>query len=99
MLERPVKCIEGYMKNADTPESHKLSAAYIIKVQGKLDTQWADWFNGMAVTSEDDSEGTALTTLTGTVRDQSALRGILSRIWDLGLTLYSVTRLDEKPRP
>jgi hypothetical protein len=86
------------MKNADVPEGHRLSARYEIKVQGKLDAQWADWFNGMAVTSEESSENAALTTLTGTVRDQSALRGILTRMWDLGLTLYSVTRLDERPK-
>jgi hypothetical protein len=86
------------MKNADTPESHRLSATYVIKVQGKLSAQWTDWFNGMTVTCDEFDNALVLTTLTGTVRDQSALRGILSRIWDLGLTLYSVARLDEKPK-
>ncbi|MBN1429177.1 MAG: hypothetical protein JXB07_12450 [Anaerolineae bacterium] len=87
------------MKGIEVSESHKLSARYEIKAQGKLDTQWSDWFNGMMITSEEYGEGATLTTLIGAVRDQSALRGILTRIWDLGLTLYSVTRLDEKPRP
>jgi hypothetical protein len=86
------------MKNADTPGSPELAATYVIKVQGKLGDQWADWFNGMTVACEERDDALLLTTLTGTVRDQSALRGILSRIWDLGLTLYSVTRLDEKPK-
>lgn len=86
------------MKNNDDTKNHRLSATYEIKVQGKLDTQWADWFNGMTLTSEEGKENDVLTTLTGTVRDQSALRGILSRAWDLGLTLHSVTRLDERPR-
>lgn len=85
------------MKNTDTPEDHKLSAWYEIKVQGKLDAQWADWFNGMAVSSEEIGKDVVLTTLTGTVRDQSALRGILSRIWDFGLALHSVARLNERP--
>lgn len=80
--------------NLETPESHKLSATYVIKVEGKLNAEWKDWFNGMAVTSEDGSEGVMLTTLTGIVRDQSALRGIISYLWDLGLTLLSVSRID-----
>jgi len=33
-----------------------------------------------------------MTTLTGTVEDQSALRGILNQLWDLNLTLISVRR-------
>ncbi len=86
------------MKDDDISESHRLSATYVIKVQGKLDAGWKDWFNGMAVTSEESDDSTTFTILTGAVRDQSALRGILSRVWDLGLTLQSVTRLDEDPR-
>ena len=60
---------------------------YQIKVQGKLDESWSGWFNGMAVTVEDDT-----TTLTGVVVDQAALRGILSRLWDLNLALISVNQ-------
>jgi hypothetical protein len=52
----------------------------------------------MTVNAEDSAEGPTNTVLTGEVRDQSALRGILTRIWDLGLTLLSVVRLDEKSR-
>jgi hypothetical protein len=63
-------------------------AVYRISVQGKLDEDWSDWLDGMTITFE---RGT--TTLTGPVADQSALRGILDRIWDLNLTLISVTRV------
>ncbi|MBE9507668.1 MAG: hypothetical protein IMY86_06415 [Chloroflexi bacterium] len=59
---------------------------YQIQVQGKLDEDWSDWFRGMTVAFEG---GT--TTLTGPVADQAALRGILTRIWDLNLTVLSVT--------
>jgi hypothetical protein len=31
------------------------------------------------------------------VEDQPALRGLLSRIWDMNLTLVSVSRLGSKP--
>jgi len=60
---------------------------YQIRVQGKLDEHWSDWFNGMAITSE-----SGITTLTGAVMDQARLRGILSKIWDLNLTVISVER-------
>jgi hypothetical protein len=59
-----------------------------IKVRGRLDEGWSNWFSGMAVTFERSSA--PITTLTGVVADQSALRGILTKIWDLNLALISV---------
>ena len=44
----------------------------------------------MAVTVEDPDGRTPVTVLAGPVADQSALRGVLSAIWDLNLTLISV---------
>ena len=58
-----------------------------ITVQGALDPQWAEWFNGMAVTFDG-----SVTTLTGPVVDQAKLRGILNKIWDLNLALVEVKR-------
>ena len=68
---------------------------YQIQIQGKLDEKWSDWFSGMTITFESGSDGSCITTFTGTVADQSALRGILERVWDLNLTLVSVTRVEE----
>jgi hypothetical protein len=61
-----------------------------IKVKGVLDQSWSDWFNGMKITYEFENE---ITTLTGVV-DQARLRGILSKIWDLNLTLISLRRIE-----
>jgi len=74
---------------------------YQIKVQGKLDEKWSDWFGAMTVTVQSEGSDAPITTLIGTVADQSALRGILTKIWDLNLTLISVTRIeiDCKDRP
>ena len=69
---------------------------YQIEVRGKLDEGWSDWFRGMAVAIECADDGSPVTTLAGPVADQAALRGILNRIWDLNLTLLSVTRGDMK---
>ncbi len=69
-------------------------AVYQIKVQGKLDEKWSDWFGGMTVTVQSESNDAPITTLTGAVADQAALRGILTKIWDLNLTLISVSRME-----
>lgn len=64
-------------------------SVYKIKMQGRLDESWSGWFNGMTITLDGDT-----TTLTGAVADQSALRGILNKLWDLNLALISVTQID-----
>ena len=65
------------------------SKRYQIKVKGRLDKKWADWFEGMAITYEG-----GISILTGPVADQAALHGLLIRIRDLNLTLLSVDRIE-----
>ncbi len=69
------------------------SETYEIVIRGELDPSWSGWLHGMTVTSQSCQDGSCLTTLSGVVADQSALRGILTRIWDLNLELVSVNRL------
>jgi hypothetical protein len=64
---------------------------YEITVKGTLDARWSDWFSGMTLTVEVRGDGRTLTQLKGWVSDQAALRGILIKLWDLNLTLISVT--------
>ena len=59
---------------------------YEIRIKGRLDERWADWFGGLTFTHE--SDGT--TTLRGVIDDQAALHGLLNGIRDLGLTLIAV---------
>ena len=66
---------------------------YQIKLQGRLDASWSDWFDGMTLTCEHGDDDSPITTLTGAVVDQAALHGLLSRISDLNLTLISVTQI------
>ena len=78
-------------QNMDEP------AVYQIRLGGKFDEKWSDWFGGMHVTFGSGSAGAHVTTLTGPVVDQAALRGIMDRIWDLNLTLISVARIETMP--
>jgi hypothetical protein len=68
-------------------------AIYEIQVQGELDADWQQWFNGLAVTLTRAGEQPPTTSLVGPVADQAALRGILCKLWDLNLTLLSVRRI------
>ena len=63
-------------------------AYYEIRVQGRLDSQWTEWFDGLTISH--DSQGD--TWLGGVVTDQAALYSLISRARDLGLTLLSVNR-------
>lgn len=64
---------------------------YQIRVKGVLDEKWSDWFDGLTITPQDDE-----TLLTGPVRDQAALHGLLAKVRDLGLPLLSVKRIGDK---
>jgi hypothetical protein len=62
---------------------------YEIRLKGHLDSRWAAWFDGLALTNEID--GTTI--IRGPVVDQAALHGLLRKIRDLGLPLVSVTQI------
>ncbi len=61
-----------------------------IKVRGQLDAAWFDWLGGVTMTFEPEPGGLGMTLLTGSL-DQSALRGLLCHLWDLNLTVVSVS--------
>jgi hypothetical protein len=63
------------------------SARYEIRVEGVLDQRWTAWFEGLEIGSDDSQ-----TVISGPVVDQAALRGLLNRVFDLGLVLISVRR-------
>lgn len=59
---------------------------YHIRIQGQLDGQWTDWFEGLSVTLQENGD----TILCGPVADQAALHGLLRKVRDLGMPLVSV---------
>ena len=90
-MSKRMNNIKRKMHEVTKPESGK---AYQIMVQGRLNQRWSDWLGGVSFSNE--SEESLVTTLTAEIMDQSALRGILNKLWDLNLTLLSVTRIDER---
>ncbi len=73
---------------------------YQIEVQGLIDDSWSEWFSGLEITVASDPGCQPITVFTGWIADQATLRGILTRIWDLNLTVLSFACLpfdeDEK---
>ena len=70
------------------------STQYRIRVRSVLPANWAEWFDGFVVSYEAGGD----TTLTGTVADQAALYGLISRVRDLGLSLVAIERIDAGAR-
>jgi hypothetical protein len=75
-------------------EMGRRPALYEICVCGKLGGHWSDWCGGLSFTTEEMDDGSHVTTLRGQVADQAALRGVLAQLWDLGLTLLAVRRIE-----
>ncbi|MEO8393684.1 MAG: hypothetical protein ABI700_11900 [Chloroflexota bacterium] len=71
-------------------EDHHEPGRYEIRIKGHLDKRWADWFEGLTLTLEDNGE----TCLSGQVVDQAALHGLLRKVRDLGMPLVSVNRIE-----
>ena len=59
---------------------------YKIRLKGHLGRHWADWFDGLTITLEDNGE----TLLTGPLADQATLHGLLKKVRDVGMPLLSV---------
>jgi hypothetical protein len=61
-----------------------------IKVDGHLDKNRMDWFEGMVISYEGKN-----TILSGYIKDEAHLHGVLNQIRDLNLKLISVNSAKE----
>jgi hypothetical protein len=72
------------IRNPKNDPNHPM--VYQIRIEGHLGPEWADWFDGLTITLEEDGD----TLITGPVIDQAALHGLLKKVRDLGMPLLSV---------
>ncbi len=64
-----------------------------IRLKGQIDRNWSDWLGGLTISHTENGQ----TVLTGSVRDQSALLGLLNRLSGLGLRVISVASSEGSP--
>jgi hypothetical protein len=66
---------------------------YEITVQGKIDESWIQWLDGLSIARRQARDGRPLVVLSGPIIDQAALRGLLSQLWDLNLSVIGLRRI------
>ena len=66
-----------------------------VLVKGLMNQDWEDWFSGFSLAYTPAGE----TALSGPIRDQAELRGLVTRIADLGLELVSIETEHFEERP
>ena len=65
---------------------------YEIRVEGRLPSDWSNWFEGLDIQSGPSGDSI----LSGPLADQAALHGVLAKIRDLNLKLISVNRRSQE---
>ncbi len=65
-----------------------------IVVKGQLDTDWSGWLEGLAITHNEKGQ----TIVSGPIRDQAALYGILAKMRDMALFLISVKYMADESK-
>ncbi len=81
------------MSDSTPTRQHDQAIAFRLEVDGELSEQWAAWFRADAVTVT-----SGRTVIQLSVADEAELHGLLRRVHDLHLRLFSLTRVGEGDR-
>ena len=71
-------------------------AIYCIKIRGVIDQRYAGHFGDMIISTDKKEEGQTTSKLTGNIRDQAELMGVLNALYNLHLPIVSIQTLDEE---
>lgn len=69
-------------------------ATYRITIQGKINPSWSDQLGGMKIETTVESEEETISVLTGLMKDQSELSGIMNTLYEMHHAVLSVECLD-----
>jgi len=61
-----------------------------ITIRGRVAPHWSPWLGDLQLLCRAEGKDGTVADLNGTLPDQSALQGVLNRIWNLNLTVLSV---------
>lgn len=84
----------------ETPEDLRIKpfsgeTTYELRIKGRLAQPTLAWFADLKLTV-DETTSPVQTVISGVIRDQAALYGLISRVRDLGLTLISVQQVEQE---
>ena len=68
---------------------------YRIKIREQLDESWSELLGNLSILPDPQTNGTIIS---GVVRDQAALRGLLNQLFNFNLHLVGLERT-ESPNP
>ena len=71
-----------------------MPASYCIEIQGYLDASWSDRLAGMHISTCQGENQAPVATLTGRVRDQAELAGVLGTLYEMHLVLLKLEIID-----
>ena len=71
-------------------------ANYRIEVEGEVPESWSDRLGGMRISTRQRADQSTVTTLTGRVRDQAELSGVLNTLYELHLPILSVESITDE---
>ena len=74
----------------------KGSAIYCLKIRGVIDQRYAGHFGDMIISTEKKDEGQTTSKLTGKIKDQAEMMGVLNALYGLHLPIVSIQTLDEE---
>lgn len=80
--------------NKNRKKAEGKNTVYQIKIQGHLEQKWEAWINGRTIKTNNEELTNPITSIITNVPDQAALRGIMTKLWDLNLTVISVSMLE-----
>ncbi len=67
-----------------------MPATYLIEVEGALDESWSDRLGGMRIKTSKRADESTVTTLSGRIKDQAELAGVLNSLYELHLPILKV---------
>ena len=63
-----------------------------IRVKGRIDPHWSEWLEGLHISHANQD----MSILTGPIKDQTTLYGLISKLRDLGLALVYLRCKEDK---
>ena len=81
---------------AENITEFKGAVIYCITIKGSIDQRYAGYFGEMIISTEKKEEGQTTSKLTGSIKDQAELMGVLNGLYNLHLPIVSIKTLDEK---